>query len=89
MTFGRDTKRASTPTSDDSSTIVEIIEDDDDYKDEKKEVFVEIEVSRSNTMSTLVSENQPDADVCPDGGLRAWLVVAGVSHFGFLACFLR
>lgn len=68
--------RESTPSIDDASTIIVAMPEKRYGNKREKDVFVEIEVSRTNTMASTSSEGQ--ADAFPDGGLRAWLVVIGV-----------
>lgn len=48
---------------------------------QKEEQFMDIELSKVNTTSTVADQKLlSDDNDCPDGGLRAWLVVAGVSY---------
>ena len=69
--------RKSAASSMDASTVVG--SDELPPKEKPEDVFVEIEVSRNDTINSASLQDQSGADACPDGGIRAWLCVLGVS----------
>ena len=70
--------RASTPCSDDASTVVGVPASND-VKKKQHELLERYELVSLSSDTLLNPEQECEASDAPDGGFKAWLVVAGVS----------